>query len=365
MMKALQDLKRKIESNVKGVHVSVLADSNIASERDWIQSPCYDLNRILSGSFYRGIPNRMVVGIVGPEASMKSSFMVLCMVEAQKKGYMPVIIDTEGGINDSFCLRWGLDIEKCLYIYTPWVEEVTSLIGQLYHDPKSKNDSQKYIIGIDSAGNLNRKKALKDAREGKHKQDQGLLQKDLKSMFKLLLALAIQQDSIGIVCGHLYGSPGSSVPMPDQVGGGKAMRYLPRILINLKKEYIKDDNKQIIGTRLKAHTLKNWLYPPFQEATVDIDYKRGIDPYAGIVDLAIDAGIIVANPPWYDVGDDKKIQGKEALKEYLENGETLAKLEEWIANTGYSTVNKEIEEAIKIIEDEDGLIIDTTAKEIE
>ena len=182
----LKDLKKRIEKNVKGVHVSVLADSNIAAERDWIQSPCYDLNRIISGSFYKGIPNKIVVAIVGPEASMKSSFMVLCMVEAQKQGYTPVIIDTEGGINNIFCERWGLDIDKCLYIYTPWVEEVIALLGQLYHDDK-KTPAPKYIVGVDSIGNLKRKKVLKDAKEGKHKQDQGLLQKDLKTMYSLLL----------------------------------------------------------------------------------------------------------------------------------------------------------------------------------
>ena len=364
-MKALKDLKKRIEKNVKGVHVSVLADSDIAAERDWIQSPCFDLNRILTGSFYRGIPNKMVVGIVGPEASMKSSFMVLCMVEAQKKGYMPVIIDTEGGISSEFCGRWGLNIDECLYVYTPYVEDVTVLLGQLYHDPQSKSEPNRYIVGVDSAGNLNRKKALQDARDGKHKQDQGLLQKDIKAMFKLLLALAIQQDSIGIVCGHLYGSP-SLVPTPDQVGGGKAMRYLPRILINLKREYIKDKvTKEVTGTRLKAYTLKNWLYPPFQEATVDIDYKTGIDPYAGIVDLAIDAGIIVANPPWYDVGDGKKVQGKDALGEYLRTGTVIEQLENWIANTGYSTVNKELEDAAKIMEDEEGIIIDVEGEVIE
>jgi len=353
----LKELREKIEKNVKGVHVSVLADSNIAAERDWIMSPCYDLNRIISGSFFRGLPNKIIVGIVGPEASMKSSFMVLCMKEAQLKGYTPVIIDTEGGINNTFCERWGLDISTCMYIYTPFVEEVIAILGQL------EGSGEKYIIGIDSIGNLQRQKALKDAKKGKYKQDQGLLQKDLKAMFRLFLALCIKQESIGIACGHLYGKPGL-VPMPDQIGGGKAMRYLPRILINLKKEYITEGGevdesgdktkKQIIGTRLKAYTLKNNLYPPFQEAIVDIDYRKGIDPYAGIVEQALDAGIIVASHSWYDVGEEKKVQGKDALKEYLANDNSiLSKLEEWIGDTGYSTVNKELEEAAKLVEDKD------------
>ena len=66
--------------------------------------------------------------------------------------------------------------------------------------------------------------------------------------------------------------------------------------------------------------------------------------------MAVDAGIIVANPPWYDVGGER-VKGKEAMKEFLKDGKIIAELEEWIGNTGYSTVNMEIEEAVKLVEE--------------
>jgi hypothetical protein len=112
--------------------------------------------------------------------------------------------------------------------------------------------------------------------------------------------------------------------------------------------------------------LKNHLYPPFQEATVDIDYRKGIDPFAGIVEMALEAGIIIANPPWYDVGGGEKVNGKAALREYLRNDDSiLGKLEEWIGNTGYSTVNPELEEAAKVFDVDGHDVIDTEVIDIE
>jgi len=36
------------------------------------------------------------IAIIGPEAVGKSSFMALMLADAQKKGYIPVVIDAEG-----------------------------------------------------------------------------------------------------------------------------------------------------------------------------------------------------------------------------------------------------------------------------
>jgi len=348
MSEVFDKLRQSIEKNVKGAHVSVLADSEIATGRFMLSTPALDLNRILSGSLNGGIPSRNLVAIVGPEHSFKSSFMVLCMANAQKLGYKPVIIDTEGGITDEFCQRWGLDAKNILYVYTPWIHEVKSVIAQI-----RESGEQGYVIGIDSVGGLDRYKSFTDAVGGVPKADQGLLQKEIRSTLKLLLNVCIAQNSVSIACGHYYGMP-SSVPMPDQIGGGKAMKLFPSILISLRKEYLKDgDNKgdPIIGNRITATTLKNRMYPPFQQAKIDIDYKTGIDKYAGIMDLAVEAGIIKKGGAWYTYGDDK-IQGELAAQKWLPKIPGLVeKLDKWLENTGYSTISMEVKEAEALIQE--------------
>jgi recombination protein RecA len=342
-----EKLKEGIAKNIKGVHVATMSESNIAKDRFWVKTPCMDLNRILSGSLNRGIPSRNLMAIVGPEHSMKSSFMVLCMIEAQQRGYKPVIIDTEGGVNEDFCRRWGLDPSSVLYIYTPWISEIKSTLAQI-----KDTHEEGYVIGIDSVGGIDRLKSYDDALEGTPKADQGLLQKEIRSMLKLFLNICVSQNSVGIASGHYYGSP-SSVPKPDQIGGGKAMKLFPSILVSLKKTTIEDSNKQVTGNEIIATTLKNRIYPPFQTATVKIDYKTGVQQYAGILDLAIQANLVVKSGAWYSYAGERMGQGMDNATQSIEKFPRLIEqLEEWLKTTGYSTFSKEIKEAEEIIQNE-------------
>ena len=343
----LERLQQRIQKNVEGAHVAILSQSELASNRYWVRTPALDLNRILSGALQKGIQSRNLVGIVGPEHTMKSSFMILCMVEAQKQGKTPIIIDTEGGITKEFCERWGLDRENVLYTYTPFISEVKSILAQIREE-----GDENFIIGLDSVGGLDRLKSFKDAAEGEIKGDQGLLQKEIRGMLKLFLNVCIAQNSIGIATGHLYGSP-STVPMPDQIGGGKAMRLFPSILISLKKHPMLDADKNVIGNDIEATTIKNRAYPPFQTATVGLSYKEGVKTYAGILKLAVEAGIIDQAGAWYSYKGERLGQGaanaEEALKEIPQ---IMTDIDKWLENTGYSTVSKEVKEAEELVEKE-------------
>lgn len=353
MSEFFDNLKKSVEKKVKGVHISYLSESEIATDRYFIKTPSLDLNRILSGSFYKGIQSRNLVGIVGPEHAFKSSFMVLCMAEAQKQGLKPIIFDTEGGITDVFCERWGMNPKEAMIVYTPFISEIHSTLAQI-----RESEEQKLIIGIDSVGGIDRVKALEDAVKGTPKADQGLLQKEIRSMLKLLLNICISQNSIGIACGHLYGSPGM-IPMPDQIGGGKAMRLFPTVLINLKKSHIKEGTgaaADIIGNEIKATTLKNRIYPPFQSATININYREGIDPYSGILSIAEDIGVVVKKGAYYKTVDDETIgQGEAKAAKALANyPDIIKKLEEHIQKTGYSTFNAEVKQAEDLLESVEG-----------
>ena len=164
-------LRDSIAKVAKGIHVSLLSESDIASVSEWLSTPAYDLNRIITGDFYKGPPQKSFTLIAGPEHSFKSSFICLCMVEAQKLGYTPVYVDTEG-LKLDFFERWGVDTTKMLYIYTPWVEEAMLALAQI-----KNSGEKKFIIGVDSVGGFEREKMMRDALDGDIKADQGRLRK--------------------------------------------------------------------------------------------------------------------------------------------------------------------------------------------
>lgn len=359
-MNTMEIIQRDLEKNVRGVHVSTLSKSDVYNikEDEWVMTPSYDLNRILSGNIYHGIPTRSLVGIVGPEGSMKSSFMALCMADAQKKGFLPVIIDTERGCSAEFCKRWGIDPERIKIVYAPYVDQVGSVISTLL-DVSRKSGRKKFIVGLDSLGGLDTDRYFSQALKDDIKSDQGLLAKSIKAMVKLFLNFCIETNSIGIMTGHYYSRPGL-VPMPDAVGGGKSIRYFPSILISVKKHDIKTKDKDVIGNLLTATTIKNRITPPFQQASVSLHYVDGLDPYAGLLDYMIDpVGLIELEGNTYKIAKTGEKLGTSTTRanEGLKNHpELLDELNSWlIINKQYSQVEeiKEMYENVEKVEKDD------------
>ena len=346
----LDQLKEDLEKKTKGVHISILSKSEIATINTYIDTPTYDLNRIISGSIFRGVPEKSFVLLAGPEASFKSSFMAIAAGKAQKEGFTPLIIDTEGSWTQEFCERWGMNRDNALYVYTPWVDQILVMLGQII-----KNESyKKLFVILDSIGGLERLKLISDSDKGDVKADQGTLQKDIKRMLKMLVNIAKAKSSIVFAGGHFYGNP-SGYGDPEQLGGGFYLRLASDIIVVLKKYLIKDDDKNIVKVGFSAVTRKNRFYPPFNEATVEIDWQKGINAYAGLMDIALEAKLLTGGGAgWYTIprenGEDIKFQGGWKFNEYID--ETLLKdIEEYIKTTGYSSINENVAEAEKLIEE--------------
>lgn len=356
---SIEDLKKKIEVKSKGVHVSILSQSEIASSKEFLPTPAYDLNRIVSGSLYKGFPNKTLSLLVGPEAAGKSSFICLCLAEAQRKGYTPVIIDTEGAWDEKFVKRWGMDPTNMLYTYTPWIDQVIVILGNII-----ESGDKKLALAVDSIGGLENRKLLDDAISGDPKADQGQLQKNIKRMLKMLVNICKAQESIGFGAGHYYGNP-TGYGSAEEIGGGKYVKLSADIIISLKKS-VRYENPnargeakgKALGSIIKGITLKNRYYPPFNECVVDIDFKKGINEMVGILDIAVDIGIIKKAGSWYSIGEERLGQGIANVTELINTNNSikekiLNKVEEYIKTTGYSTINENIEEAEKLLEEEE------------
>lgn len=339
----LIDLKKKIDKACKGVHCEILSDSDIAKCNSWIATPSYDLNRILSGNLFKGLPEKSLSYLAGPEASFKSSFSCLCAANAQKEGYTPIIIDSEGAWTDDFVKRWGIDPSNVLYIYEPFVDNICTIFAQLID---SKDD--KFFIILDSLGGLEIEKLLNDSISGNVKADQGGLQKRIKRLLKLFINVVKKKHSIGVYTGHLVGDPNAGMFGPsEKIGGGKFASLAPDIILSLKKSKKIDKEKNVIGNIIKTSSLKNRFYPAFSKCEIDINYKNGINRLAGMVDLAIEAGYISkAGAGWMtNTITGEKLQGIEKAEAWI-NEEMLGKLNEFISHSGYSTIDSSLKEFV-------------------
>ena len=335
-------LKAKIHKANKGIHCEVMSESNIATVSSWVPFPTYDLNRIVSGNLFKGIPEKSLTLLVGAEHTFKSSLAVLTAKSALKEGFKPIIFDTEGGITGEFAKRWGLDLEKCLYVYSPWIEEIKSSIAQI-----KESQEQKFCIILDSIGGLDKIKSYDDAVKGDFKSDMGQLARAIKSTLKILVNVIKTQNSIGVITSHFYSSSGI-IPMPDSVVGGKAVLLLPDIIIYLKKAGKTDTTKSGADKLINTSTIKNRFYPTNKFGQVSINYEDGIDDFAGMIEIAVDMDIIEKKGGGnYSYKNDLISRGYENVLLEISSNKNLKSnilndIDKKLENSGYSTL-KEVE----------------------
>jgi len=343
----LDELKEKLMNQSKGSIVSILGSDKT---EEWLSSPARDLNRILSGSLYSSVQVGNHIAIIGPEAVGKSSFMALMLADAQKKGYIPVVIDAEGAWKPPFVTRWGLNPDNMIRIKSLWIEDIMVELTKFI-----ENGFTNLAIAFDSIGALESKKMIRDGtKKDDVKSDQGRLQKDIKRMLKMLVSIAKFNSSIVFSAGHYYGNP-TGYGDPEKIGGGFYYRLSADTMITLKKSPIyefpnaekKAEKGKILGTSITAATLKNRLYPPFQEASVEIDFQKGVNENAGLVKVAMDIGLLEKNGSWYKCDTlELKIQGEANFYNKLNSMDItplLDKIEEFLKTTGYSSVNRKLE----------------------
>lgn len=349
MSSVFEDIKNKLQESCKGKRVMVLSESEVANINLWLFTPTYDLNRILSGSLYKGVAEKTHTLLVGPEASGKSSFMCLNLAAAQKEGYTPVIINAEGAWTKEFVERWGLDASKAIVINSSTVEDIHRDLANI-----KQHGITKLAIALDSIGALNSNKVIADAEKGDIKADQGSLQKKIKAMMKTMVDIVKFQESMAWSAGHYYGNP-TGYGDPEQIGGGKYPRLAADYIVTLKKYFIYENPNakgeargQILGTEIHAATIKNRFAPPFQEALFEINYKNGVNSMAGIVPVALDMGMVVKGGSWYTVPSlGIKCQGEKNLYEELAKHDLkpfLDDIENTLKTQGYSSVNNSIED---------------------
>ena len=165
--KAIDDL------NPDATFLSESALSNISS---YIDTGCMALNAIISGSMHKGIPSGRITGFAGPSMAGKTLIMNKIMANAQKKGYIPVIWDSEVAVDKKSAENVGMDTSKVKYYPVETVEDCRNQMSMFLDNvikARESNPDLKFIAAIDSLGNLASAKEIKDAASGKDAADVG------------------------------------------------------------------------------------------------------------------------------------------------------------------------------------------------
>jgi RecA/RadA recombinase len=263
-----------LEKKVK-TKVTLMGFSDID---DYIPTGNYLLNAQISGSVFGGYPNTRSIGIAGDSGAGKTFLCLNAVRELQRKDYFVFYIDTEGAIDRSDYIKFGVDLEKLKYLRMGLISDVKFFINDFIETMRD-NPGLKAAIFVDSVGMLDTDKSKRDMDAGKNASDMGLRSKEMRSLFKSFTLELSNLKVPFIFTNHTYASMDQYTPKGMSGGGGP--EFSASIILMLSKGTLRDEAKTTTGIIVRSKTRKNRLAKPI-DIEFHISFHKGMNQYVGL-----------------------------------------------------------------------------------
>ncbi len=330
--RALKAALNKIEKEYGKGAVQRLGDSEVV-----------DIGAIPTGSLsldlalgIGGVPRGRIVEIFGPESSGKTTVALHMIAEAQKLGGVAAFIDAEHALDPNYAEDLGVDVDNLIVSQPDYGEQALEICEDLARSGAID------IIVIDSVAALVPRAEIDgemgDASVGLHAR---LMSQAMRKMAGILnksntTVIFINQlrEKIGIMFGN-----------PETTTGGRALKFYASVRLDVRRIERITKGDQNIGNRTRVRVVKNKVAPPFKEAEFDLIFGKGISRASDVMDLAVESDVMSKSGSWYSYGETRLGNGRDAVREILEEDEDLLdEIEEKVRDFYFNSEEEEEEE---------------------
>lgn len=256
-----------------------------------------------------GVPRGRIIEIYGPESAGKTTLAMHIAAEAQKMGGLAAFIDAEHAFNPEYGKNIGLNLADLLVSQPDSGEQALEIAETLV-----RSNAVDVII-VDSVAALVPRSEI----EGEMGESSMGVQARLMSQALRKLTAAVSKSKTCLIfINQLRMKIGVMFGNPETTTGGMALKFYSSVRIEVRRsEQLKQGDK-VVGNRVRAKVVKNKVAPPFTVAEFEMIYPRGINLAGDVLDLGVQHGIIEKAGSWFQAGDIKLGQGREAARAYLE-----------------------------------------------
>jgi recombination protein RecA len=311
-LKALQLTMEKMDKVYGKGAVMRLGDEAIEKNVEFIPSGSISLDVALG---IGGYPKGRIIEIYGPESSGKTTLAIHAIAEVQKKGGIAAIVDAEHAFDRSYAEALGVDTSNLLISQPDNGEQALEIADNLIRSGAID------LIIIDSVAALTPKAEI-EGEMGDSKM--GLQARLMSQALRKLTGVINKTSCCCIFINQLRDKIGVMFGNPETTTGGNALKFYASIRLDIRRISQIKNGEDVSGNRTKVKVVKNKMAPPFKKAEFDIMYGHGISKVGEIVDLGVELSIINKSGSWFSYGDTKLGQGRDSVKQLLEDNMELA-----------------------------------------
>jgi len=261
-----------------------------------------------------GLPRGRIIEIYGPESSGKTTLALHVVANAQKEGGMSAFVDAEHAMDPSYAKKIGVNIDNLLISQPDTGEQALEIVEALVRSNAVD------VIVVDSVAALVPKAEIDGEMGDSH---MGLQARLMSQALRKLTGIVAKTNVVVIFINQIRMKIGVVFGNPETTTGGNALKFYSSVRLEIRRAAQIKQGEQIVGNRVKAKVVKNKVAPPFQTAEFDIMYNQGISREGDLLDLGVKLGVVKKAGAWYQFGEQKLGQGREASKIFLKENQKI------------------------------------------
>lgn len=256
-----------------------------------------------------GFPRGRIVEIYGPEASGKTTIALSVIAEAQRRGGQAAFVDAEHALDPAWAERIGVNLDDLLMSQPDTGEQALEITETLIRSGALD------VIVVDSVAALVPRAEL----EGEMGDAVMGMQARLMSQALRKLTGAISKSkTVLIFTNQLRQKIGVMFGNPETTPGGLALKFYSSIRLDIRRIEVLKDAEVAIGSRHRVRVVKNKVAPPLKIAELDIMADKGISRSGGLLDVAVELGLMHKSGSFFNYDGKPLAQGREGAKVYIE-----------------------------------------------